>query len=160
LQRELTRQLDAAVEEVFAVMLNLACHAEPADLSPPALASDIPSDAFSASVTFFGSMHGLCQLQLDPVTAQQLTANLAGLLPADISETLYTDTAGELCNMIAGTWKSAATHREAHLPPNLCHLSCPIILPGPVRIAPDAHLTIARRYHFAGRHFTITLALI
>jgi chemotaxis protein CheX len=120
MHREIYRQLDDAVAEIFAVMLNLAC--------VPAPASDAPAllePWLLASVSFSGTLDGICILSLDEPAAAELTANLTGIPPDQLASELYADTAGELCNMIAGSWKTRQFNERA-----ACHLSCPTITLG------------------------------
>jgi chemotaxis protein CheX len=142
----MTRQLDRAVAEVLAVMLHLACIPEPLAIHPePA--------AFTASVLLSGSLDGICTLAFNQPAAAQLTSSLIGIPPDDISLDLCADTAGELCNMIAGSWKSAQSHTH-----DLCHISCPIVgISEPPQPSPFRE-TITRLYRFAGGHFSLTLS--
>jgi chemotaxis protein CheX len=116
LHRDAIRQLEEAVAEVFAVMLNLACTCE----SVPA--SLFPAPCLSASVQFSGTLSGRCTLYLAAPTAAELTSNLTGIPMREIPAELCADTAGELCNMIAGSWKTRQPDALA-----ACHLSCPTI---------------------------------
>ena len=169
MDRDLIRQIDDAVTEVFAVMLNLACTyelAEPElDQTPAALHfrhSVRPHKArgaehhqiFNASVVFSGTLEGRCCLQLDERTATELTSNLMGVPPSEISPDLCADTAGELCNMIAGSWKKRnPTELAASL------LSCPIVTVGHCQHAVDNFReAVTMLYHFDGRHLILRLA--
>ncbi len=116
MHRDAIRQLDEAVAEVFAVMLNLACTCE---IVPGSL---FPGPFLSASVRFSGTLTGRCTIFLTEPTAAELTSNLTGIPTEDIPAELRADTAGELCNMIAGSWKTRQQDALA-----ACHLSCPAI---------------------------------
>lgn len=159
----LIRQLDEAVTEVFAVMLNLACISEPA----PPQTLDVPhlrsgtigpklgnDQTFTASVLFSGPLEGRCCIQIEERTATELTANLMGMPPCEISPDLCADTAGELCNMIAGCWKK---RYPSDLAASL--LSCPIVNVGFCNHAVDAFREdVTVLYRFDGHHVTLRLA--
>jgi chemotaxis protein CheX len=145
-QPDLACQLDQAVAEVLAVMLHLGCTSEPLE-SRPAVA------AVNASVHFTGSFDGICTLALDHPTAAELTASLTGIPRSRISSELCLDTAGELCNMIAGNWKGYQS--RVH---DTCQISCPTVSYDQVATS-SFRQTIARLYRFAGGHFSLTLSL-
>jgi chemotaxis protein CheX len=148
-QNDITRQLDRAVTEIFAVMLHLPCFAEPASLDAP----PPPPPSLSASIQFSGSLVGTCTLQLALPTATALTANLTGIPAAEIPSALAADTAGELCNMIAGSWKSTVYQIV-----DACMISCPIVLQDPPAQSSPFHQALARRYRFDGHQLSLTLA--
>jgi chemotaxis protein CheX len=149
-QHDLVRQLDESVAEVFAVMLNLAC---PPAIAEPAGIHALP--CFIASVAFSGTLEGSCAIHLAPDTAAELTANLTGIPAPEISPTECADTTGELCNMIAGSWKTRQPATQA-----ACHLSCPVVtLAQPHPAKPLVAQTIALRYHFNGHRMSLLLAV-
>ena len=145
MQPDLALQLDQAVAEVLAVMLHLACTSEPLELHPAAA-------AVTASVHFTGSIDGICTLALDHPAAAELTSCLIGIPSSRISSDLCLDTASELCNMIAGSWKGAQS--RVH---DTSQLSCPTTHSG--QPASSFRQTVARLYRFAGHHFSLTLSL-
>ena len=118
MQPENIMQLDAAVSEVFALMLGREC--APGLCCPPAsLQEGVPlhtshtsPEGISASISFSGSMRGTCSIRLALGTASVITGELFGPHAAADAGALNADTAGELCNMIAGSWKSRQS--EAH----------------------------------------------
>lgn len=142
------RQLDQAVAEVFALMFGRDC--QPEASPPPACAPP----CIGASVLFSGSLLGACALHLSPTAAAELTHTLTGAARDALPITLLADTAGELCNMIAGCWKSLQ-------PPEIaaCALSCPILSHGTCRPVPLFRETVLRLYQFAGHHFRLELSL-
>lgn len=112
---EMIRQLDWAVAEVFAIMLTLTCL--------PSAENQLPQDpCFTARVDFTGTLTGFCSLQVNESAAITLTSGFIGVPPDRLAPSLFTDTVAELCNMIAGSWKS-------RLPPprSFCHLSPPVV---------------------------------
>ena len=152
MQRDLIRQLDEAVTEVFAVMLNLSCISEVGD-GHSGNAPERPP-CFNASVLFSGPLEGRCCLHLDEPTATQLTSTLMGMSPSEISTALCADTAGELCNMIAGSWKKRHPKDLA-----ASQLSCPIVTLGQCQHGIDNFREdITLLYKFDGHSLTLRLA--
>ena len=142
--QNLLAQLDQAVSEVFDLMLARAC--TPAPQQTPAPLPDL-----TASVRFSGSLRGACAVHLDFHSAGELTEQLTGEAAAPGSP-LSADLAGELCNMIAGSWKS-------RLAPDLaaCQLSSPTISTAPHPAVPTP-VFITRIYHFDPHYFTLQLS--
>ncbi len=136
----LLQQLDAAVAEVFSLMLGHICSPTPTCL--------IPHPGFIASIAFSGTLTGICALHLGLASAGELASDLTGEPPPPDSA-LPADTVGELCNMIAGSWKS-------RLPPPYaaCHLSTPTVIPAPL-----PQQTATRAYRFATHCLTLELTL-
>jgi len=152
--------MDEAAVEVFAVMLNLSCTPSqtiPTRFSPPE--SIITRPYLTARVNFQGTLDGACTVQCSKETAAELTATLTGRNPGDIPDTLCADTAGELCNMIAGSWKIRQHPEQAAYT-----LSCPTVK----TIVSDAFHHPARRfretvtllYRVADHPITVNLAFI
>jgi CheY-specific phosphatase CheX len=154
---DLIRQLDEAVTEVFAVMLNRACASELVRSTPAESAiarTPRPAPRLTASVLFSGPLQGCCCLQIDQPTAAELTANLIGVPPDLIPPALSADTAGELCNMIAGCWKK---RHSADLAAG--YLSCPIVTLGKCHHAASAfRQAVTVLYRFGRHHLTVRLA--
>ena len=139
----LFKQLDDAVSEVFELMLNRTCIPAPCCLAlKPGL---------TALVRFSGALAGDCTVHLDLSSAGDLTEQLTGEYPLPGSP-LPADAVGELCNMIAGSWKS-------RLEPSLaaCQLSSPTICIGANSI--ESLATITRTYRFHPHCFTLQLSL-
>ena len=137
----LFQQLDEAVSEVFELMLCLSC------IPAPLCCASLPG--FTAHVRFSGALTGACALHLDLPSAGMLTEQLTGEAQAPDSP-LPADTVGELCNMIAGSWKS-------RLEPALaaCQLSSPTTQPS--TCTPTEAATITRTYHFHPHCLTLQL---
>ena len=158
MHRDLIRQLDEAVTEVFAVMLNLVCTSEPARANSKEEQTEAgraePHQYLTASVLFSGPLEGRCCLQLEERTATELTSNLMGMPLREISPDLCADTTGELCNMIAGSWK------KRH-PTDLAasFLSCPTVTIGSCdRVVDTFREATTLLYHVNGHHLTLLLA--
>jgi chemotaxis protein CheX len=131
-QSETIQQLDEAVAEVFEMMLGRRC------LPDYTCTGDEPGH--SASVTFSGTMRGKCAVSLDLETASLLTAELMG----DGTEDLSADTVSELCNMIAGRWKSTLHNDHAN-----CSLSTPTVTSAqPPSLHPQHENRLLRSYRF------------
>ena len=117
MSQDLVEQLDHAVAEVFASMLGHACAPTARSVC---LSNDLAKDpGLTASVVFSGSLEGACSIHLDLRGAGELTEALTGETPPPGSA-LPADTVGELCNMIAGSWKSRLAPHLA-----VCQLSSP-----------------------------------
>ena len=150
MHEDLIRQLDDAVNEVFAVMLNLACTSEPGAPAPEQTAAQ----CFTASVIFSGPLEGRCCIQMEERTATELTSNLMGMPPEEISPDLCADTAGELCNMIAGNWKKRHPEDLA-----ASQLSCPMVDLGSCDCTPNVFQKVFTvLYRFDSHHLTLRLA--
>lgn len=109
MQQEAIQQLDDAVAEVFSMMLNRDCTPAKCEvLSKPPTATlyvlqQDSAGCVSAQVQFSGSMSGSCSLSLTQRTAEVITGEMLGEASHG---SLAADATGELCNIIAGSWKS------------------------------------------------------
>ncbi len=93
-----TQELDDAVEEVMALMFERSC-------TPAAgLPSIFPSTA--THICLSDPLNGASSLFIDLNLAQQLTSDLLQKPIPEIPSVMVTDTIGELCNMITGSWKA------------------------------------------------------
>lgn len=110
--------LDATVEEVFAMMLGGGVHRQ----ETPAIPLD--ESSITAMVGFGGVLSGACILRTSERTARNLAGRMTGLEFAEVDETVL-DGIGELCNMLAGAWKGKVPELAAH-----CGLSVPAVISG------------------------------
>jgi chemotaxis protein CheX len=94
-------RLDSAVAEVFENMLGMTCC--PVDPEIRFVAN------LSVTISFTGLIEGRCRICLSLPAARMVMEALLGEAP-ESGESMVEDAAGELCNMIVGSWKS-------HLPP-------------------------------------------
>jgi chemotaxis protein CheX len=111
--------LDAAVEEVFQLMVGVRClrHAElPENEAEP--------ESVTAMVGFAGLLSGACVFKSGRAAAIQIAARLTGMEFDAIDDTVK-DALGEICNMLAGTWKGRNPDLAAH-----CGLSIPAVVTG------------------------------
>jgi len=138
--------LDAAVEEVFHLMLGVHCRRRPVHLNP-----DLES--VTAVVGFAGVLSGACLFRCGGPTARQIAACMTGMDFPEVDDTVK-DAVGEVCNMLAGAWKGAFPELSAG-----CGLSVPAVITGRdyrLRVqAPEFRLSLG--YGFDDACFEITL---
>jgi len=138
-------RLDSAVSEVFEMMLERDC--------APTEKADIADPSISARILFSGSIHGECVLFASRTVAQVT----AGVMLGAVSESdspMIEDAIGELCNMIAGGWKSKLGSDEA-----ICAISPPTISTHPTA-EPGGFFEggFRRFYCFEGHVFGVYMA--
>ena len=113
--------LDDSVREVFATMLGVQCRRE-------TVAYTLGDEAAEASVTavigFGGILSGACVFRCSAPAARQIAAHLAGM-EFDTVDDIVKDAVGEICNMLAGTWKGKVPDLAAN-----CGLSVPAVITG------------------------------
>lgn len=110
--------LDASVEEVFGMMLGWKCH------HGEKAGGDREANSLTAMVGFGGVLSGACIVRAGAKAALKIAGGLMGAESAEIDDTVQ-DGMGELCNMIAGSWKG----RVPELASN-CGLSVPAVITG------------------------------
>jgi chemotaxis protein CheX len=111
------RNLDASVEEVFATMLGLECRRQEEGVQGG-------SESVTAVVGFGGQLSGACVFSCPAAAAKKIAAQMTGLDFADVDDTVK-DAVGELCNMLAGSWKGRIPGLAAN-----CGLSVPAVITG------------------------------
>jgi len=140
------RNLDASVEEVFQLMVGVDCRRSWE--SPGA-----ELESLTAVVGFGGLLTGACVLHCRGTAAQAVAARMTGTEFTEIDDTVK-DAIGEICNMVAGTWKSKVPELAAH-----CDLSVPAVITGrdyKLRVqAPE--FTLRHGYRFDDAHFDVTI---
>ncbi|HKF45765.1 MAG TPA: chemotaxis protein CheX [Terracidiphilus sp.] len=109
--------LDASVEEVFKLMLGGGCRRE----SKPLVEED---ESVTAVVGFGGLLSGACVVRSGGSAARKLAARMTGMEFDEIDDTVK-DGVGEICNMLAGSWKGRVPELAAH-----CGLSVPAVITG------------------------------
>ena len=143
IQEELMSRLDSAVSEVFEMMLNRNC-------AP--LYSEINIDErITARIRFSGAITGECFVYASQNVAQLAAEALLGTV-SDPSDPMVDDAVGELCNMIAGGWKSKLDPNAA-----VSLISVPAITRDPVPVSHPG-ITYSRCYAFQGNVFGVSLA--
>lgn len=144
--QDLTCDLDRAVAHIFRVMLALEC--TPVQNCAPRA---IRNACISATVCFSGGVAGWFAVAVDSRAARALAAHLTGMPEQELSTNLSSDTVAELCNVIAGNWKSRR-------PPPLA--SCTLSPPSPATHGPEgSNSTVTRVYSFASHQLMLQLSL-
>lgn len=140
------RSLDTSVEEVFRTMLGLQC-LRSHDLDPEEHLS------VTAVVGFGGLLSGACVFSMGGAAALAIAGHLTGMDFLEIDDTVK-DAIGEICNMLAGSWKGKVPELAAH-----CGLSVPAVITGrdyKLHVqAPEFQLH--HRYVFGKTSFTVKI---
>ena len=133
--------LDASVEEVFGLMLGerpRRLEAAGGDWNGPDL------ESVTAVVGFGGVLSGACVFRSSAPVAMRIAAQMTGMHFDAVDDTVQ-DAIGEICNMLAGTWKGKVPDLAAH-----CGLSVPAVISGrDYRLhvqSPEFQLAHAYRY--------------
>ena len=111
------RNLDASVEEVFHLMLGVRCE-------PAAGPAAVEPESVTAVVGFGGLLSGACVFRSGGSAAMKIAARMTGMEFTSIDDTVK-DGIGEICNMLAGAWKSKVPGLAAN-----CGLSVPAVITG------------------------------
>jgi len=140
------RNLDASVEEVFQLMLGVDCRrGEEFSLNE--------RESVTAVVGFGGLLSGACVFKSGAKTAIEIAARMTGMEFSEIDDTVK-DGIGEICNMLAGSWKGRVPDLAAN-----CGLSVPAVITGR-----DYHLHVQapefklnHTYRFDDASFEVTI---
>lgn len=140
-------QIDGIVADVFRRMLGQSCA-----VADKAVAYE---GYISARILLSGTFEAQCVIELPQASAKKLTdAFLGG--KADWGNDTIEDAVGELCNMIAGGWKSTLETQNL-----LSDLSVPTISRGPhLSVMEPTGTQLRRNYAFDNSTFTLTLAIL
>lgn len=111
------RNLDASVQEVFGMMLGIDCQRQ-------AGAAAIGKESVTAVVGFGGLLSGACVFRSLTGTALKIAAQMTGMEFAEVDDTVK-DGIGEICNMLAGSWKGKVPELAANT-----GLSIPAVITG------------------------------
>ena len=141
-----SERLDTAVEEVFQTMLGVNC------TSLEVSGHTLREESYGAVVGFAGAMRGSCVVRVDRASGLLLAELLTGMEQSD--EATIQDGLGEVCNMIAGTWKGAIRKLASG-----CMLSPPTVIAGyDFRLhSQPMPLQIQARYRFASAELEVIL---
>jgi chemotaxis protein CheX len=146
--------LDEAVSHVFAIALNQTC----VQIDEFPTESGDTGTFISATILISGTLQGRCVVHLSTTAAYRLAANLIG---ADADSNQHTtddavidDAVRELCNMIAGGWKSRLGALAS-----ACQISVPELSHNATHMQSHGPTAIRRLYAFAGSLFEVTLTL-
>jgi chemotaxis protein CheX len=140
------RNLDGAVEEVFRTMLATDCRRDGEVLAEE-------PEWVTAVVGFGGLLSGACVLRCGGRTACAMAERMMGTPFAEIDGTVK-DAAGEICNMLAGSWKGKSPELAAG-----CGLSVPAVITGcDYRLHVQApEFRLQHTYVFDGTRFEVTI---
>ena len=141
------RSLDACVEEVFELMLGVNCRRAAAE-KPAGHA-----DSVTAVVGFGGLLSGACVFKLASVAAMAVAARMTGMEFTEVDDTVK-DAIGEICNMLAGSWKGKVPELSAN-----CGLSVPAVISGhDYRLHVQApEFQLHHVYTFGDHSFAVTI---
>ncbi len=117
MQQDLQQKLDQSVEEVFGMMMGVAC--TPVEASPVA-----EGETITAVVGLAGALSGACVVRVYQKVALGIAEALTGMPMTALDETVK-DAMGEVCNMVAGAWKGSLPEIAAR-----CMLSVPAVVTG------------------------------
>jgi len=109
--------LDISVKEVFEMMLAVPC-------DPIETTFESDGEAITAVVGFGGLLSGACVFRSGESAALAMAAKLTGMEFAEMDD-MVKDAIGEVCNMLAGTWKGRFPELAAN-----CGLSIPAVITG------------------------------
>jgi chemotaxis protein CheX len=141
------KHIDRSVAEVFELMLGVKC----VRTGPEKLVKD--DESVTAVVGFGGILSGACVFRLSRSTALRLAMQMTGIEFSEIDDTVK-DAIGELCNMLAGSWKGRVPDLAAN-----CGLSVPAVISGRDYVlhvqAPEFQLH--HLYSFGDGTFAVTI---
>jgi chemotaxis protein CheX len=115
IQEQFPAELDRAVQDVFGTMLGVECS--------PGEAPDVKGESFSVLIGLAGVISGSCMLRADKISSHYIASLLTGAESS--GEDTVKDALGEVCNMVAGTWKRGVPELAS-----LCMLSPPTVISG------------------------------
>ena len=140
------RNLDVTVEEICQMMLGVNCQRGDGPLEEEV-------ERVTAVVGFGGLLSGACVFRSGGSAACALASHMTGMELTEIDDTVK-DGIGEICNMLAGSWKGKVPELAAH-----CGLSVPAVITGRdynLHVqAPEFRLQHV--YEFEGKPFEVTI---
>ena len=113
---------DESVIEVFRMMFGFEIRVVESQDSSPAWPE--PAE-LTAIVGFSGAMRGSCQIRVGLQAARAIASAMLGGVPMEEHDDSISDALGELCNMLAGGWKSGIPALSSE-----CALSPPTVISG------------------------------
>jgi chemotaxis protein CheX len=132
--------MDQTVAEVFAAMLGLQCY--------PSATPDRTLPKISARIEFSGAIQGRCVVAMADADATRLAEVL---LAGAADESMVADAVGELCNVLAGSWK-----RRLRPPASGAGLSVPVI----AREDSEAPSDLRQGYDCEGARLAVRLTVL
>jgi chemotaxis protein CheX len=138
--------LEACVDEVFQLMLGVHCE-------PDSGLAEGDAESVTAVVGFGGMLSGACVFRTGGAAALKIAARMTGMEFEEIDDTVK-DAIGEICNMLAGSWKGRVPQLAAN-----CGLSVPAVITGrnyQLHVqAPE--FRVDRSYRFEDAGFEVTI---
>src|SRR5260370_3703882 len=139
-------RLDSAVSEVVEMMRARRCDQMEGGV-------DTVEGRIVGRVQFTGAVDGECLLYASQATASVTAEALLGT-PSEPHDPMVDDAIGELCNMIAGGWKSKLASPDSN---------CTISTPAVTRVGLEGYESefgtkFSRNYSFQGTVFVVVLA--
>lgn len=113
--------LTSSVLEVFEMMLGVPSEALRLCASDDSVSG---AESVTAVVGFGGILSGACVISCDESSARQIAARMTGM-EYEALDDVVKDAVGEICNMVAGAWKSKVPELAAS-----CGLSVPAVISG------------------------------
>ena len=107
----------------------------------------------TAVVGFGGIFSGACIFRCDAQAARSIAASMAGMEFESVDDVVK-DAIGEICNMLAGTWKSKVPSLAAN-----CGLSVPAVITGSnyeLRVQ-SPEFKLCQNFTFKDTQFEITI---
>ena len=140
------RSMDEAVEEVFSLMMGVAC--VPVEDCPLGEAETI-----SAVIGLAGAMSGTCVLRSGEGAATRMAGALTGMEVPSL-DNMVKDAIGEICNMVAGAWKGKIPGLASG-----CMLSTPTVVTGSTYQlhTQRPEFRVERYYRFESFSFSFTV---
>jgi chemotaxis protein CheX len=138
--------LDRAAAEVFSTMMGVSC-------TPVDECAGRDRETISAVIGLAGAMSGSMVMQSGSLAAMRIAERLTGIAPPEV-DAMVRDAMGEVCNMLAGTWKGLDSRMCSG-----CLLSTPTVVAGShyELFSQRASVRIERSYSFDGMTFTVTI---
>jgi len=141
--------LQVGAREVFQIMLQ----SELTDL--PNVEGLTPSGNVTAMVGMAGALCGVMSIQCDSRTAERIAGRMLGSVGA-VDPKDVPDAVAELCNMVAGNFKSKITQLAEH-----CLLSVPTVIRGDdyelVTVADGDQIVVGMAYESAPIWFCLAI---
>lgn len=139
--------LDRAMEEVFGMMVGVAC-------SVGGEAEPMEGETVTALIGLAGALTGTVVLQCARAGALKVSGSLTGTEPAEVDATVR-DAIGEMGNMVTGAWKGYDPDLASK-----CLLSTPTVVVGSryELFSRRALIRIDRNYKFEGHLCAITIS--
>jgi chemotaxis protein CheX len=114
-------KLSLSVLEVFGTMLGVECEPVESCASQPPVGA---AESVTAVVGFGGILSGACVITCDDMSARHIASRMTGMAFEALDDVVK-DAIGEICNMVAGAWKSRVPDLAAN-----CGLSVPAVITG------------------------------